>query len=215
MPSYTQIPGDSDAEVVIYQPSMDTLWEFWALRESSGSYTACWGGRMQDVSSNPGIWSGGYGATATGLPLIGGQITAEELQRGEIDHVMGIALVETANWDVVSWPAQRSDGWNMGTPGVGLIAEGQRMRLDPTIDVDSLDISPVAKTVAKAAQIYGFVVWDRAGSIAIRTQNGLTYTALGQPDPYPDLYGGVAGYQILDGFPWDQLLFLPMGYGQP
>lgn len=210
IPSYAQPSDGTDGEMTIYQPSTNTLWEFWVTRKSSGQWQACWGGRMQNVNTDDGIWTHPYGTTATGLPFIGGQITADELKRGEIRHVMGISLVDMAAWNVVSWPANRSDG-----NGNGPIPEGTRFRLDPTINVDALNLHPVAKTIAKAAQKYGFVVWDHAGAISLRVQNPKSYTALGQPDPYVALYNGTPPYAILNGFPWDKLQFMPKDYGKP
>ncbi len=218
MPSYTQIPDspDTDKEVVLYQPSTDKMWEFWQLaHDSNGAWAASWGGEMQNVSLNNGIWANPYGATATGLPLIGGQLSIDELSAGKIKHAIGIALVETAANNVVSWPANRSDGWSSGKLPGTLIPEGLRFRLDPTINVDALNLTPIAKMVAKAAQIYGFVVWDRAGSIALRAENPLSRTAFGKPDPYPRLTQGVPHYAIFNNFPWDHLQFLPMNYGKP
>ena len=74
---------------------------------------------------------------------------------------------------------------------------------------------PVGKTIAKAAQKYGFVVWDKAGAITLRAQNPKSYTRLGLPDPYPALFKETAVYAILNGFPWERLQFLPMDYGKP
>ena len=85
---------------------------------------------MQNVSKSPGIWQRPYGTTATGLPFLGGQITAEELRQGEIKHVLGISLVDTEKWNVVSWPANRSDGYNPKN-APNRIPEGLRFRLDP------------------------------------------------------------------------------------
>ena len=73
----------------------------------------------------------------------------------------------------------------------------------------------VGKIIARAAQTYGFVVWDKAGAISLRAQNPLSYTALGKPDPYVGLFAGTRSYAILNGFPWDRLQFLPMDYGKP
>lgn len=208
IPAHAEQSDGTDGEMSIYQPSTGTLWEFWVTR--NGSWQACWGGRMDDTSTDDGIWTHPYGTTATGLPFIGGQITAEELCRGEIRHVIGIALVDLAPWNVLSWPANRSDG-----NGNGSIPEGIRFRLDPSINVDSLNIHPVAKVIARAAQTYGFVVWDKAGAISLRAQNPKSYTQLGEPDPYEDLFNGTPQYQIMDGFPWDRLQFMPMDYGKP
>jgi hypothetical protein len=155
-----------------------------------------------------------YGATATGLPFLGGQITAEELARGEIRHVIGIALPDVETWWMFSWPASRSDGYNPDGEA-NRIPEGLRFRLDPKLKVDDLKISRTAKIIAKAAQKYGFVVWDKAGAISLRMQNPKSYTALGQPDPYPELFSGAPEWAVMDDFPWEHLQFMPMNYGKP
>ena len=167
---------------------------------------------MQGVSKNPGIWPYPYGTTATGLPFLGGQITPEELQSGSIDHVPGISLVDLESWKVRSWPANRSDGYNpQNAPD--RIPEGLRFRLDPAVHVDALKLHPIARTIAKAAQLFGFVVWDKAGNICLRAENPKSYTRLGKPDPYPALYAGTPGWAVLKGIPWERLQFLPMDYG--
>jgi hypothetical protein len=204
----------ADREMTIYQPSTNSLWEFWVTKKAGGQWQACWGGKMQDTNTSDGTWPNPYGTTATGLPFLGGQITAEELRRGEIRHAIGISLVETEAAAVVSWPASRSDGKNpKGAPN--RIPEGLRLRLDPSVNVDGLGMSYAGKIIAKAAQKYGFIVWDRAGAISIRVQNPRSYTALGQADPYPALFGGKASYAVLDGFPWERLQFMPLNYGKP
>ena len=214
IPSYARPAYGTDAEMTIFQPSSDSMWEFWQARQSGGQWQACWGGKMDGVSKNKGIWPARYGVAATGLPFAPGQVTAEELKSGVIRHAIGIALVDAENSTIFSWPANRSDGVNpQNAPN--RIPEGLRFRLDPTVNVDGLNITPVAKMVAKAGQTYGFVVWDKAGSISLRFQNPLDYTLLGQPDPYPALFQGVPSYALLNGIPWDRLQFLPMNYGKP
>jgi hypothetical protein len=169
---------------------------------------------MPGVSKSAGNWAEHYGTTATGLPFLGGQITAEELKRGEIKHAIGIALVETETASVYSWPAKRSDGWNPHMEP-NRIPEGLRFRLDPSVNVDALNMKPVGKIIAKAAQKYGFIVWDKAGAISLRAQGVASYTALGEPNPYPIVFGGAPSWSILNGFPWEKLQFLPMDYGKP
>lgn len=214
MPAYAQAAVGNDNEMTVYQPSTDTIWEFWQARNQGGVWQACWGGRLQNASKSDGIFPAYYGTTATSLPFLGGQITAEELARGEIRHAIGISLVDVERADIFSWPANRSDGYNPNN-APNRIAEGQRFRLDPTIDVNSLNLHPVAKTIAKAAQKYGFVVWDKAGSISLRAQNPKSYTLVGKPDPYPTLFMGTPTYALLNGIPWNRLQFLPMNYGKP
>lgn len=214
IPPHAEPARGTDAEMTVWQPATDSMWEFWQMRKTNGAWQACWGGRMQQVSKSDGIFPDRYGTTATSLPFLGGQITAEELQRGEIRHAIGIALVDTEHFDIVSWPASRSDGYNPKREP-NRIPEGLRLRIDPTVDLDALKLHPVARTIAKAAQKYGFVVWDKAGSISIRLQNPKSYTLFGQPDPYPALFNGTPAYAVLNGIPWDKLQFLPMHYGKP
>jgi hypothetical protein len=214
IPHYAQPADGTDAEMTIYQPSTDTMWEFWGARKVDGRWEACWGGRMLSVSKNDGIWPPYYGTTATGLPFLGGQIAVDELRRGVIPHAIGIALVEVERAEIYSWPANRSDGYNsLNVPN--RIPEGLRFRLDPGIDVDSLKIHPIAKIIAKAGQTYGFVVWDKAGAIGLRAENAKRFTVLGMPDPYPALWNGTPSYRLLEGIPWERLQFLPMNYGKP
>jgi hypothetical protein len=214
IPPHAVHADGADREMTIYQPSTNSMWEFWVARKASGQWRACWGGKMQDTNTSDGIWPHPYGTTATGLPFLGGQITAEELRRGEIRHAIGISLVEAELATVVSWPANRSDGTNP-KGAQNRIPEGLRLRLDPGVNVDGLDMSKAGKIIAKAAQKYGFVVWDRAGAISIRAQNPRSYTALGQADPYPELFEGKASFAILEGFPWERLQFMPLDYGKP
>lgn len=214
IPAIAQPSAGTDGEMTIYQPSTNTIWEFWQARKVNGQWQACWGGQLKNANTSDGRWAFPYGTTATGLPFIGGQITAEELTRGEIRHAIGIALVDAAAFNIFSYPASRSDGYNPGS-AANRIAEGMRFRLDPTINVDALTIHPVAKIIAKAAQKYGFVVWDKAGSLSIRAQNSSSYLNQGQVDPYAKLFNGSAEYSVLNNFPWDKLQFMPMNYGKP
>ena len=206
--------GGTDQEMSIYDLSTQTLWEFWVTSETNGQWQACWGGRIQNTPQSPGYFPNPYGTTATGLPFIGGEITAQELADGQINHVMGISLVDVATWNVFSWPATRSDGWNPNNEP-NRIPEGTRFRLDPSVNVDALNLTPVGKIIAKAAQKYGFVIWDKAGSVSMRLVNPATYTLAGQANPYPALFGGLPSYQVLQNFPWDKMQFMPNNYGKP
>lgn len=144
---------------------------------------------MSNVSRSPGIWPSRYGAAATGLPFAPGQILAEELRQGEIRHVLGIAVVEAEEKEY-SWPANRSDGWNPEKEPTR-IPEGLRLRLDPTIDTESLRLRPGRPNL-----------WicdlDKGGSVALRAENPKRYTTVGLPSPYPALFGGTPSYRIMD-----------------
>ncbi len=214
VPDYLEAADGTDAELTIYQPSTDTIWEFWKMEKRNGGWAAVWGGKLENASKSNGIFPNRYGTTATSLPFMGGQITVAEMKARRIDHVMGISLIEAEHFSIKSWPASRSDGWNPNKKP-NYIPEGLRIRLDPSVDVEALKMHPIGAAIAKAAQKYGFVVWDKAGAISLRADNPKAYTLLGKPNPYEELFGDTPSYAILKGFPWDRLQFLPMDYGKP
>lgn len=210
----------TDQTVAIYQPSTDTYWDFWrAEQDSSGNWSACWGGKIEHYSRNPGIFTNPLGSAATGLPFGAFLIRIEELRRGHIDHAVNIQTVRVrANCD--SWPANRNDG---NTEGVDFACEGQRFRLDPTFDVNTLR-SPAARTIARAMQEYGLIMSDKSGSLATQAED---------PRPYMAANGGVNPYHLLvdpdnlipddDSYTWltladipvERLQALPLDYGRP
>jgi len=198
-------PG-SDAELVISQPSTDSLWELWRARKTTTGWEACWGGKLGGVSTGSGLFPWPFGTTATGISLAGGLITPEELTAGRIDHALAISLVDLKA-KVFSWPASRTDGSSTAT---NAIVEGQRFRLDPSIDVDALPITRTAKIVAKALQTYGMVVRDKSGSVTFYAENT---AAEGRTDLYPALFG-TPTYKVLAGIPWTRLQALATDYGK-
>jgi hypothetical protein len=207
------IPADAapsagtDAELVISQPSTDSVWELWRARKTSlGTWEACWGGKLGGASTSIGTFPYPFGTTATGISLAGGLITPEELSAGRIGHALSVSLVDVKA-KVFSWPANRTDGSSTAT---NAIAEGQRFRLDPTINVDALPITRTAKIVAKALQTYGMVVRDKSGSVTFYAENTL---AEGRTDLYPALFG-TPTYKVLAGIPWTKLQALPTDYGK-
>ena len=213
VPSPDPIKSSPDYGLTIYNKDTDTFWEFWKMQKVLGKWQAQWGGKIEHYTKSNGVFPYPFGMTATGLSGAAGQITAEELTRGIIEHVIGISVVDAEEHTIFSWPATRSDGHNPAKLP-NRIMEGQRFRLDPTIDVNTLKLSPVGKIIAKAAQDYGFIVTNRSGAIAIAAKNSSSYTALGLHNPYPALFANKGNWSILQNFPWDKLQFLPKDYGK-
>ena len=186
-----------DGHMVVYQPATDTLWEFYRARLRLDGWHARWGGRMTGVSSNPGWFPAPYGATATGLPLLGGLMRTAELEAGSIDHALALAIPTTAA-DTYTFPAQRTDG---RTTGPSAIPAGTRFRIDPSLDLGTLGLSPVGLAMARAAQRYGMVVRDTADVVSFYAEDPAA-TGL---DPYGRLFSGTYPSEALRGFPWDRL----------
>jgi hypothetical protein len=227
---------DTDQEITIYQPSSNQEWEFWHFQKNSsdGNWEACVGGVITNVSGSAGIFPSGTGSTASGLPLLGGLVRIDEMQAGQIDHVMNLSLEYNLISGVpanipgathpYSWPANRNDG---GSTNTLAIPEGQRFILDPSLDLSTLGLTPYGMAIAVAAQKYGFVVDDSASDVNIRVGDPTTYTNIPSPNlPSPYSHGpGVGGSgttglfagssSVMKNFPWEDLEALPYNYGEP
>ncbi len=207
----------NDSEMVIYNEDTDEYTDIAkAEKNRDGTWSACYGATIRHARTDDGVFTPPFTATATGLPFLGGLIRYEELADGEIDHVIGIAI-PFAKAGVVSWPATRGDGKNPN--GMTVPAQGQRLRLPASVDVDAMRLSPTARAIARAAQRYGFVIWDTAAVISLRAENlhGLAH------DPYPELFrrrsANLEMFGDLDrgerSFPVELLEVLPMNYRVP
>jgi hypothetical protein len=189
----------SDKEVIVWQPSTGHLWELWRVLEESGHWTACWGGEIADAYTSEGVLPAPFGAGASGLSLLGGQIHLEDLEHGTIDHALEILMPDTANKRFV-WPADRTDGTS--TAGDS-IPEGTHFRLNPHLDLSALHLSPSALAIATAIQRYGLLVGDTAGAVALSAQDPTPIIRDGKPNPYNTLLSNP--YEALNAIPWGQL----------
>jgi len=202
LPEDAQPANGSDHTIVIWQPSSDTDWELWrAQRAFDGTWSACWGGRIQNVSKEQGVFPYPYGVAASGLSYLAGAMKVSELQAGEIKHALAVNLVHTTADSEVA-PATRNDG-NSTAPDA--IPEGTRFRLDPKIDVTKLGLSDTGVTIARALQTYGMFVTDTSGAVVLMAEDGQGYVLSGQPDPYAAIFGHLESYQVLAKVPWDRL----------
>jgi hypothetical protein len=202
------LPGaGTDKEVIVWQPSTGHLWELWRALEESGHWTACWGGEIADAYTSDGIFPAPFGAAASGLSLLGGQIHLEDLEHGSINHALEVSLPDTARSEFV-WPADRTDGVSNEADAV---PQGTRFRLSPKLKLDSLHLRRAALEIARAIQRYGMVVGDTSGSVALQAQDPEPLISEGRPNPYRTLLGADP-YDVLDGVPWSRLEALSPSY---
>jgi hypothetical protein len=212
-------PG-TDGHLTIHQPATDTLWEFWRASRQSDGWHASWGGVMRRVSTSPGhysnaSWNGlprsdgwNWGSTASSLPVIAGTVTIDELRRGRIDHALALA-VPTPCARSFSWPAQRTDGTSNAPD---CMPEGAHLRLDPSLDLAKLELPPITRMLAEAAQRYGMIVRDRTGE-GNATSFFAEDPAPTGTDPYNGpggFYGGLRPWKFLPQFPWESVRLLDM-----
>lgn len=195
----------NDSQMVIWQESTNKMWEFWDMhKDSSGNWTAAWGGYMGNVARSPGYFqapNSTWGATATSLPLLGGLITIDDLRRGSINHALALAVPNTMAAEYV-FPAQRTDGDDYNSDA---IPEGARFRLPAKLNLNALHLPKVTLELARAAQKYGIILRDTSGNVTFYAQ-----------DPTPtgsNPYMGATGFwgkntwpnSLMKAFPWSDL----------
>jgi hypothetical protein len=213
LPPNAQPAIGTDGVLAIWQPSTDRLWEFWRLVHEADSWHASWGGAMQHVSSNPGVygpeaWPGAqswWGVSASSLSLVGGLISLEDLKLGQINHALEMAI-PNVRAGVYSSPAQRTDGKSASPLS---LPEGGHLRLNPNLNLAALHLPRLTLMLAEAAQRYGIFISDGSSIAEFYAQ-----------DPTPtgtNPYAGPGGYyegnypnQLLASFPWSQLQLLKL-----
>ena len=196
IPPYAQPANGTDHSLIIDQPSSDTDWEIWiAQKDAAGNWSRCWGGEITHASQSNGVFPYPYGVSASGLSYLASAIKISELEAGNIPHAVAIN-VPCAAPPVP--PANRSDGG--GTIASGCIPEGTHFRLDPTLNLASLGLSPGALTIARAIQTYGMYVTDQAGATTLMGEDVVSATQ----NPYPGL--GLDVWPPMAGVPWNRLV---------
>lgn len=205
IPQGAQPSAGTDAILEIWQPSTDTLWEFHKASLQSDGWHAQWGGVMTNVSQNPGYFSGtekAWGASATAIAESGGLISPAEVEAGEINHALTIAI-PAPRVKQFSWPAQRTDGYNTDPNS---IPEGAWFRLDPSLNIASLNLPPFVQMLAEAAQKYGIIVRDKATNVQFFGEDPTQWGS----NPWPSLVPAGYPFQYLAAFPWSHLQLLQM-----
>jgi hypothetical protein len=114
-----------------------------------------------DDPRNQGTHRGNNGATAA--------VSWDEVQSGEIDHVVKVAAGPEIS-DQFVFPMVGSDGDYTGTR-TAVPPEGLRFRIRPSVDLAALHLAPEALVIAKALQRYGFYIGDGGGRTALKLEN--------------------------------------------
>jgi hypothetical protein len=203
----------TDKHLVVWQPSSDRLWEFWRLEHTSEGWQAPWGGAIENASASSGVygpeaWPGAnlwWGASATSLSIAGGLITLEDLEKGQINHALAMAIPDPRE-GVYTSPAQRTDGESAEPLS---LPEGAHLRLEPGLDLAALHLPRFTLMLAEAAQRYGIVVRDKASEVTFYGQDPLPTGS----NPYSGPHGyfeGKTPQQLLASFPWSHLQLLKM-----
>jgi len=192
-----------DGELIVYQASTNSEWEFWQARQTgTSSWVACWGGKLTNVSTaKPGLFPPNFGSSATGIPYLGTIPTLMDVQNGAINHVIPIAVVDC---NTMVPPANRTD---CGSNNSDSIPEGTWFRLNPSLNVNNYSLTPFAKMVFVAMQKYGLIVADKGGAMMIPTEDPRDWKNTGHSgtDPLTGSFNGQPEYNVFNNMPWGQL----------
>jgi hypothetical protein len=173
--------GGEDAHMTIIDQR--TGWEddLWHVRDKprrAGTLTIGWGGRLR-IDGN-GL---GSDAVAARYGAMAGQIRAEELDAGAIEHAL--FLVVRCDSGQFVYPAAKSGRscGQAGQPVRGAPPMGTRFQLAMSPEeIDALPVPDYKKTILRAMARYGMFVGDTGGTWSVKTESGTMYTSLGYED---------------------------------
>ena len=190
--------SSQDNNMVIIDLQNRCEYDLWQARKETGRWAASWGNAISIDSM--GVFDTGLSARGSGFAFLAGVIWPHELASGVINHALLFALpVGLVKGGGPVAPATETDGESTNPDA---IPEGARLRLDPTLDLNTLNLTPAALTIARAMQDYGMFLTDRGGS---------PYLVLYAVDPRSVQGNPYAGYlpdqdfPPIDGIPLDRL----------
>lgn len=200
--------NEDDGHMVIVVPQENLVISLYqAAQGPSGStWNASWGG-MAPLDGSGANRSDSAGGRESGISQLAGLITPDDVRRGiaegpngDLGHALAMLHPTISNRTFV--PPAISAGGNSSN---GLYM-GQRVFLDPTVNVDALSYQGGAATqrfgklVARTLQRYGAIVVTNSSGNGFQMLNPLSYTSIGQANPWPSLVGpdssGYYGYAV-------------------
>ena len=133
---------------------------------------------------------------------------------GDGDVTDGIDLHGVSSGDVcVDLDIAGGDGGCNQDSGAGsddALPIGAHLVLDPTLDIDALNLPPAERTIAKALQKYGMFLADSSGGFTLYAVHPSSFAG----NPYIAIWGDVT-YAGINGIPFDRIKVLPLGEQKP
>ncbi len=201
--------SDMDNNMVILDLVNRCEFDFWQVRKVNGEWEASWGNSISMDSK--GVYEFGLSTRGSGFAFLGGVIWPDELQNGSINHALVFNYSLTKSNGPVP-PATESDG---EVNRDDALPEGAHLRLDPTLDLNTLNLTTAEKIICKAMQEYGMYLCDNGGGGGNGSSGG-TGIGLYAIDPKcvnGNPYQGVLpdeDYPIFKNIPLDKLQVLTL-----
>lgn len=172
LPATAQPDPSGDGHMMVVDRSNGCEYDFWkATKATNGTWSASWGNTL--LTTGDGRYPNGLSARGSGFGLGAGLILPDETNAGQINHALVFSYDNPKSGGPV-WPATESDGVSTLS---GAIPEGARVQLDPTLDLNSLGLTPWQKTIARTLQVYGMILGDHGGGLSLYAQNPQSTTA--------------------------------------
>jgi PKD repeat protein len=112
-----------------------------------------------------------YISRGAGVPYLAGLIRPWEIAQGRIEHALAFAY-HTNRLGRCVYPASNTDG---KVDQLDVLPEGARLRLDPTLDVETIPgLDRTGRIIARALQEYGAYNIDNSGSNKLYPEDNLT-----------------------------------------
>jgi hypothetical protein len=162
----------TDAHLAIVNRQTNQEWGMWATSSDASGWhaevaaTADLGGTGVRPPTASAPWWMGHGARACGFPLSAGLITVDQMRSGVIDHALVVAYPHIRSRYYASPASTAQNGFATALPTRGMPC-GTRIQLDPSLNLDTLKLSPSGKIIARALQTYGAFVGDFSGAMSL------------------------------------------------
>lgn len=179
IPEYAEPDPASDGHLTIIDQKKGCVYDFWKAKKTNKDWKAAWANAIP-ISSD-GIYPRGFSARGSGFALLQGLIWPEEIEKEEINHALIFSFNHTRNGGPV-WPATESDGTERGDSA---IPEGALVQLDPSLDLERLNLNTYERTIARALQKYGMYCADDGGGLQLYAVNANSYSE----NPYKNYWG--------------------------
>jgi len=199
IPAQAEPDPQSDHHMLVISADRKTEYGCWNVSHSGSSWHAgvCATADLTDTGVRPpaGVgntqWWQAAGSRACGFPLVAGLIRVEEIQAGRIAHALVVAYphIRAGFYTPPASTAQGSNG--VGAQKDRGIPCGGRIQYDPSINLDTLNLTRSGRIIMQALQEYGAYVGDFSGAMSLYAD--------GSPDAQTYWDSGVLGsYELLD-----------------
>lgn len=197
IPDGAEPNSGSDGVLVSVEKDTGVIFEFWRAVHDGDK----WRTEFAAVNSLHGSGWGGA-ATGSGASRLAGVVRVDEIAAGEIPHAL--ALQSNNACPTFRPPALKSDGTSSRSD---CIPEGARLQLDPSLDLNALNLKPGPLAVARAMQRYGGYLMDVADA-ALSVSFELDRTKPGELGETYSKAGFRWDYDAMENVPWEKLRVL-------